>query len=174
MNVKNKLSKLAEERISQRILYVLIGVIALVFVLFFSVGFYTPFAGDPSFNAPLFTDVLLIFMWALFGLAVFAMVLSLIHSARTISGKQRIVNGIPTYRISVAVFGTTLLCLVLSFMFGSSHPMVINGANYTDKFWLKVSDMFVTSSIVLLLFAIVVTVFGATRYYRKKNKNANV
>ena len=51
MNVKNKLSKWAEERISQRILYVLIGVIALVFVLFFSVGFYTPFAGDPSFNA---------------------------------------------------------------------------------------------------------------------------
>ena len=174
MNVKNKLSKLAEERISQRVLYVLIGVIALVFVLFFSVGFYTPFAGDPSFNAPLFTDVLLIFMWALFGLAVFAMVLSLIHSARTISGKQRIVNDIPTYRISVAVFGTTLLCLVLSFMVGSSHPMVINGANYTDKFWLKVSDMFVTSSIVLLLFAIAVTVFGATRYYRKKNKNANV
>ena len=122
MNVKNKLSKLAEERISQRILYVLIGVIALVFVLFFSVGFYTPFAGDPSFNAPLFTDVLLIFMWILFGLVVFAMVLSLIHSARTISGKQRIVNGIPTYRISVAVFGTTLLCLVLSFMVGSSHP----------------------------------------------------
>ena len=55
MNVRNKLSKWAEERISQRILYVLIGIIALVFVLFFSVGFYTPFAGDPSFNAPLFT-----------------------------------------------------------------------------------------------------------------------
>ena len=85
MNVKNKLSKWAEERISQRILYVLIGVIALVFVLFFSVGFYTPFAGDPSFNAPLFTDVLLIFMWILFGLAVLTMVVSLIRTARTMS-----------------------------------------------------------------------------------------
>jgi hypothetical protein len=52
--------------------------------------------------------------------------------------------------------------------------MLINGANYTDTFWLKVSDMFVTSSIVLLLVAIAVTAFGATRYYRKKNKNANV
>ena len=174
MNVRNKLSKWAEERISQRILYVLIGVIALVFVLFFSVGFYTPFAGDPSFNAPLFTGVLLIFMWILFGLAVLTMVVSLIRTARTMSVKQRVVNGIPTYKISIAVFDTTLLCLVLSFMFGSSHPMVINGANYTDKFWLKVSDMFVTSSIVLLLVAIAVTAFGATRYYRKKNKNANV
>ncbi|MBF1442541.1 MAG: hypothetical protein HXN58_02260 [Prevotella pallens] len=174
MNVRNKLSKWAEERISQRILYVLIGVIALVFVLFFSVGFYTPFAGDPSFNAPLFTDVLLIFMCILFGLAVLTMVVSLIRTARTMSVKQRMVNGIPTYKISIAVFGTTLLCLVLSFVFGSSRPMLINGANYTDTFWLKVSDMFVTSSIVLLLVAIAVTAFGATRYYRKKNKNANV
>ena len=59
MNVRNKLSKWAEERISQRILYVLIGIIALVFVLFFSVGFYTPICWRPFFNAPLFTDVLL-------------------------------------------------------------------------------------------------------------------
>ena len=168
MNLKNRFAKLAEERISQRILYVLIGVIALVFVLFFSVGFYTPFAGDPSFNAPLFTDVLLIFMWILFGLAVFAMVLSLIHSARTISGKQRVVNGIPTYKITIAVFGTTFLCLVLSFLFGSSDSMVINGTTYADKFWLKASDMFVTSSLVLLLAAIGASVFGATRYYRKR------
>ena len=168
MNVKNKLSKLAEERISQRILYVLIGVISLVFVLFFSVGFYTPFAGDPSFNAPLFTDVLLIFMWILFGLAVLTMVVSLIRTARTMSVKQRVVNGIPTYKISIAVFGTTLLCLVLSFVFGSSESMVINGTTYADKFWLKASDMFVISSLVLLLVAIGASVFGATRYYRKR------
>ena len=174
MNVRNKLSKWAEERISQRILYVLIGVIALVFVLFFSIGFYTPFAGDPSFNAPLFTDVLLIFMWILFGLAVLTMVVSLIRTARTMSVKQRVVNGIPTYKISIAVFGTTLFvpCVVVCLRFFSSYAY--NGANYTDTFWLKVSDMFVTSSIVLLLVAIAVTAFGATRYYRKKNKNANV
>ena len=123
MNVRNKLSKWAEERISQRILYVLIGVISLVFVLFFSVGFYTPFAGDPSFNAPLFTDVLLIFMWILFGLAVLTMVVSLIRTARTMSVKQRVVNGIPTYKISIAVFGTTLFvpCVVVCLRFFSSY-----------------------------------------------------
>ena len=168
MNLKNRFTKLAEERISQRVLYVLIGIAALVFVLFFSVGFYTPFAENPAFNAPLLTDALIVFMWILLGLTVLVMLLSVFHTVKTISVKQRVVNGIPPYKITIAVFGTTFLCLVLSFLFGSSESMVINGATYTDKFWLKASDMFVTSSLVLLLAAIGASVFGATRYYRKR------
>ena len=168
MNLKNRFAKLAEERISQRVLYVLIGIVALVFVLFFSVGFYAPFAENPAFNAPLLTDALIVFMWILLGLTVLVMLLSVFHTVKIISVKQRVVNGIPTYKITIAVFGTTFLCLVLSFLFGSSESMVINGATYTDKFWLKASDMFVTSSLVLLLAAIGASVFGATRYYRKR------
>ena len=168
MNLKNKFAKLAEERISQRVLYVLIGIAALVFVLFFSVGFYAPFAENPAFNAPLLTDALIVFMWILLGLTVLVMLLSVFHTVKTISVKQRVVNGIPTYKITIAVFGTTFLCLVLSFIFGSSESMVINGATYADKFWLKASDMFVTSSLVLLLAAIGASFFGATRYYRKR------
>lgn len=168
MNLKNRFAKLAEERISQRVLYVLIGIAALVFVLFFSVGFYAPFAENPAFNAPLLTDALIVFMWILLGLTVLVMLLSVFHTVKTISVKQRVVNGIPTYKITIAVFGTTFLCLVLSFLFGSSDSMVINGATYADKFWLKASDMFVTSSLVLLLAAIGASVFGATRYYRKR------
>ena len=168
MNLKNRFAKLAEERISQRVLYVLIGIAALVFVLFFSVGFYAPFAENPAFNAPLLTDALIVFMWILLGLTVLVMLLSVFHTVKTISVKQRVVNGIPTYKITIAVFGTTFLCLVLSFVFGSSESMVINGATYVDKFWLKASDMFVTSSLVLLLAAIGASVFGATRYYRKR------
>lgn len=168
MNLKNRFAKLAEERISQRVLYVLIGIAALVFVLFFSVGFYTPFAENPAFNTPLLTDALIVFMWILLGLTVLVMLLSVFHTVKTISVKQRVVNGIPTYKITIAVFGITFLCLVLSFVFGSSDSMVINGTTYTDKFWLKASDMFVTSSLVLLLAAIGASVFGATRYYRKR------
>lgn len=168
MNLKNRFAKLAEERISQRVLYVLIGIAALVFVLFFSVGFYAPFAENPAFNAPLLTDALIVLMWILLGLTVLVMLLSVFHTVKTISVKQRVVNGIPTYKITIAVFGTTFLCLVLSFVFGSSDSMVINGTTYADKFWLKASDMFVTSSLVLLLAAIGVSVFGATRYYRKR------
>ena len=168
MNLRNRITKLAEERISQRILYVLIGITALVFILFFSIGFYTPFAENPAFNAPLLTDVVIVLMWILFGLTVLTMLLSLYHTTKTISVKQRVVNGIPTYKITIIVFGVTLLCLLLSFVFGSSEAMIINGATYSDKFWLKISDMFVTYSIVLLIAAIGVTIFGATRYYRKK------
>ena len=50
------------ERISQRVLYLLIALTVMVFALFYFVAYDRPFADDPSFNAPLFTDLLLVFM----------------------------------------------------------------------------------------------------------------
>ena len=35
----------------------------VVFALFFLVGYDMPFLENPDFNAPLFTDVLIILMW---------------------------------------------------------------------------------------------------------------
>ena len=67
------------ERISQRVLYLLIALTVLVFALFYFVAYDRPFADDPSFNAPLFTDLLLVFMLLLVvlscGLSAWAVVL---------------------------------------------------------------------------------------------------
>ena len=46
--------------------------------------------------------------------------------------------------------------------------MIVNGQNFTDGFWLRMTDMFVNSSLLLLVLAAGVVVFGATRYYRKE------
>ena len=51
------------ERISQRVLYLLMGIVGLVFVLFFFVGFDQPYMENPDFNAPLFTDAVLSLCW---------------------------------------------------------------------------------------------------------------
>ena len=61
-----------EERISQRILYVMVALIAVVFMAFYLFGFNEPLASDPAFNAPLLTDVLIGFMWFLLVVAVVA------------------------------------------------------------------------------------------------------
>lgn len=50
------------EKISQRVFYCLLGLAALVFALFFLVGYDMPFEENPDFNAPLFTNVLLFLM----------------------------------------------------------------------------------------------------------------
>ena len=48
-------------------------------------------------------------------------------------------------------------------------PMLINGENYADWLWLKLSDMFVITSLLMLVAGIGAVCFGATRYIRKKN-----
>ena len=56
---------------------------------------------------------------------------------------------------------------VLTFIFGSTQMMMVNGQKFTDSFWLRMTDMFINSSLLLLVNAAGVVVFGATRYYRK-------
>ena len=47
------------ERLSQRILYVLIGMATVIFSLFYVIGYDHPYAINPNFNAPLFTDAVI-------------------------------------------------------------------------------------------------------------------
>ena len=68
-----------EERISQRILYVIVALTAVVFMAFYLVGFNEPLASDPAFNAPLLTDVLIGFMWVLLVLAVVAALVAMVR-----------------------------------------------------------------------------------------------
>jgi len=155
------------ERISQQVFYVMIGLAVLVFGLFFLVGYDMPFEENPDFNAPLFTDVLIGLMWLFLiggvGLALFSMV----RDYRS-SKSEAVVNGVPVRRIFRITWIGTLAVLVLSFLLGGSDPMLINGEDYTDWLWLKLSDMFVVTSLLMLLAGIGAVCFGATRYIRKK------
>lgn len=155
------------EQISQRILYVLIGLAVLVFGLFYLVGYDLPFDENPDFNAPLFTDVLIFLMWLFLlggvGLAVFSMV----RDYRS-SKSEAVVNGVPVRRIFRITWLALLSVLIVTFLLGDSSPMLINGQNYDDWLWLRLSDMFVVTSVLMLLSGIATVCFGATRYIRKK------
>ena len=116
-----------EERISQRILYVMVGLVVAVFLCFYLIGFDEPFAADSSFNAPMLTDLLIGFMWFLFGIAVVAAGIAAVRSVRLARNNERLSNGVPARKIATIVYGTTFLCLVLTFVFGSAKTMIING-----------------------------------------------
>lgn len=159
--------KIDTKKLPSRVLYILIGVIALVFVLFWLIGFDRPYIDDPNFNEPMLTDVLMILMilMTIGGIAI--VIWSLVHDMK-ISGKgDAYSNNIPVKKIGYYVAGGTFVILLLTFIIGSSSPMKINGADYTDVFWLKVSDMFVSSSILLIIAAIAAVIYGSTKYIRK-------
>ena len=158
------------EKISQRVFYCLLGLAALVFALFFLVGYDMPFEENPDFNAPLFSNVLLFLMWALFVLAFCLAVYSIVNSYRKNASKEKMVHGIPAKKIFHITWIGTLVLLVATFLLGSSSPMLINGNEYGDWLWLKLSDMFVFTSLLMLLGAIVAVLFGATRYVRKNKR----
>ncbi len=155
------------EKRSSRVLYALVGLIIIVFALFWLIGFDRPFDDDPNFNSPLFTDALLIVTALIFLFGVGLAVWSVVRSARTIGKSDRMVNNIPVRRISMTVLVSTVVVMLLSFVLGSSKPMVINGQSYTDGFWLHVSDMFIVTSMLLIVAAIAAVVYGATKYNRK-------
>ena len=70
------------ERISQRVLYLLITLAAVVLVLFYGIGYYRPFADNPSFNAPLFTDLVRSLMLVLILLAGALSILAVVRCVR--------------------------------------------------------------------------------------------
>ena len=150
---KLKAKHKSAEQISQQVFFILIGLAVLVFGLFFLVGYDMPFEENPDFNAPLFTDVLIVLMWLFLiggvGLAVYSMIRDY-RGAKS----EAVVNGVPVRRIFRITWLGTLAILVLSFLLGSSDSMLINGENYADWIWLKLSDMFV---ITLLIFFLVTT-----------------
>ena len=150
------------ERISQRVLYLLIALTVMVFALFYFVAYDRPFADDPSFNAPLFTDVMLSC-----GLSVWGVV----GSVRRLRGKgSGMENNVPALRISRCVMFGTIGIFIVAFLVASGTAMSVNGKAYHDWFWLKVSDMFIYTSVLLLTIAIGTVIYGATKYYRGSRK----
>ena len=159
--------KIDQKKLPSRVLYVLVGLIVVIFALFWLIGYNRPFDEDGNFNAPLFTDVLLVFMLLRTAGACGVAVWSAIRSNKASGGGERVVNNIPVRMIGRCVAGGTALALVLTFLFGSSAPMKINGADYADTFWLKASDMFVATSLLMIVAAVGAVVYGATKYIRK-------
>lgn len=161
-------SPMKTERISQRVLYVLVGLAAVVFAAFYLVGFDMEQPDIPGFNAPLFTGVLIGLMWGFLALAVVVFGVSVWRGTRMRGKEGRVVNGIPAACISAATLGLTAVLLVLTFGLASTDSIPINGQPYDDTFGLRVAGMFVTSSLVLIVVAIGAVLFGFTRYNRKR------
>ena len=157
------------ERLSSRVLYVLVGITGVVFVLFWLVGFNLPFDDDPNFTAPLFTNLLLALIYVLTFIGIGMGVWSVLRTLKVRGESESVDNNIPTRKISYAVVLTTLAGLLLFFFAGSSRPMTVNGVSYTDGFWLKTADMFIYTSLLMIAAGVGVVVYGAMKYNRKND-----
>lgn len=155
------------ERISQYVLYGIVGYAIAIFLAFFLFGYNTPYWKNDQINAPLLTDVLLGLVYAMLGLGSILTIVAGLHSAHLHQTTASVVDGVPARKISLGVAALILVSLSVGFLTSSAAPMSINGETYADWWGLKVSGMIITTASVLLVVAIGASLFGATRYNRK-------
>ena len=155
------------KNLPSRVLYILVGVTALVFLMFWLIGYDRPYDEDPNFNAPLFTDLLLVVMILFLIFAIAVAVWSVWRSFKVVGSGEKYSNNIPVRKIGAIVACGTFVVMLATFVLGSTEPMTINGAKYADSLGLRLSDMFVSTSILMIVAAIAAVIYGSTKYIRK-------
>jgi hypothetical protein len=103
------------------------------------------------FVSPLIADIMLWLMYITVAVALVVTVVSVIKTVRLRTKDDEVVNGVPRTRMAWVVVVAFLLCLVLTFVLGSSEPVRTNGKLFTDAFWLKTTDMFIYTSLILII-----------------------
>jgi hypothetical protein len=159
--------KLSTEKISSRVLYVVIAMTAVVVAAFFGIGYDTMSEENASLNDPLCTNLLLWFMYLLTLLTVGVTIASIVWSIKR-GNKIKDESGVPTRKIIIGVISLLVLSLVVTFITGDASPMKTGEGVYNDAFWLKITDMFINTSAVLMVVAIGAAMVGMRTLMRKK------
>lgn len=154
-------------KISSVALYAMITVIAVIYMLFYFVGYNNYDYDHPMFKAPVFTDTLLCFLYIMIALTIALILISAIKRLKPGLHIQKAENGVPVAKIAYITTGGVALCLIITFITGSQETLVINGKKYSDVLWLKTADMFIYTIVALLLVAVSLVAFGLSSYGKK-------
>ncbi|MBP5799812.1 MAG: hypothetical protein J6W43_07870 [Prevotella sp.] len=104
-----------------------------------------------SIVSPFIADIMLWLMYIAVAAAIVVTLWSVVKTLRMRTKDDEIINGVPQTRIAWTTAGCFLVCLAVTYLLGSSDPLMTNGALFTSKFWLKATDMFIYTSIILII-----------------------
>ena len=122
-----------------------------------------------DFSSPTFVSVLLYGIYALLLSGVVLLVWSAVRSVRR-NRSEAVSNGLPVRRIGWGVVVLVVVVLGLTCLLASTRPLSINGRTFDDVFWLRTSDMLITTSLVLMGIAVIGVLFGVSGWSRKLKK----
>ena len=115
----------------------------------------------------LLAEVILWFIYATIIIVAIVMVWSVVRSLRNRTDSIAESNRVPRRKIAYGVAITTLLFLTIACLAGSSTPIIINGINYTDRFWLKTTDGLITVSLIMMVVAACFVAYGLSGINRR-------
>jgi cytochrome b561 len=114
-------------------------------------------------DATLYIDLVLYAAYALMAAAVVAVGYGVWHGISTHSGERSASDtryaAYTGYGVAVGV----VIVLLLTWLFASTEPLVVNGKQFTDTRWLRLTDMFLLTSILLIIVCSVLVVAAKFR-----------
>ena len=164
-----KLFRLSKGNIPQRVLRLMLALTVVVFLAFFLIGYSHPYSEDPDFIEPRLTSTLLIYMLLIFVVAIGVTIWAVVSALRKRTS-SKVADGVPATTIAIAVVVLTALTMVVSFLAGSASSMQVNGSDYENGTWLRAADMFVLSSIGLMIVATAVVAVATIRSHFKNRR----
>jgi len=159
------IEKSKEQKISDLVLYILMGLGALVLVIFLSWGYDTPYEENPDFNAPLFSDGLIIIQMAYIVICAIAMVAGAVHSL-TLGGKKSDAEEREEVAAKVSnpiAWGLCVVSLVAGVAYGfmnQNEEMIINNQAWSDPTLSIISDTCCVSIGILAIGTVVSAIYS--------------
>ena len=148
-------------RISNWIFIAVILVCVSMFCLFFLGPDAEPhMSGGTEFRNPLYTGEFMIWVYVLFAICLISML-----SFGIFQFAAKFITKPLSSLLLLGVFGGFGLLLFLTYTFGDSTPIAALNkpdlVEYNTEFWLKITDMFIFSIIILLSLAILAIIWGS-------------
>lgn len=113
-------------------------------------------------------DAILILMYVVVAAALGTLTWAMVRRWQLHDRSTDVVNGIPLRKLVIGVVVLLIALLLITFVLGSSAPILVNGKPYADVFWLKAADMFIRTSGFLLLVAIIAVICSNVRNARSR------
>ena len=148
-------------KVSYYVFYVLIAIILVVLALFYGVGY--DHINEAQLNEPVNTPALMYLMYFMFFVCVAVTVIAAIVQ---IAASLRD-NPTSTVKSLLGFVGLVVL-LIITYAIGSDTPVMLGGSGtYDDATMLKVTDMFIYSTYVLLIIASIATLLNLFGVFKK-------
>lgn len=147
---------------AKKIKHILIGLIAVVFILFYCIGYDMPWGRNPEFSEPLFTNIVL---WLVVVVLIVAFAVAVISVVATNKYRHSSINRNDDRRggrIWGVVALPAVIMLISAFVSGTDALMV-NGKTCEDALTLRMAGMFVPTIVIMLIIAIAITVASMVR-----------
>ncbi|WP_299232064.1 hypothetical protein [uncultured Bacteroides sp.] len=147
-------------KVSYYVFYVCVALILVVLGMFYGVGYNNPMG---EYNAPEHTETLI---FLTYGMLAVTIIITLLGGLAKFASSFK--DNPASALKSLIGFVLIIVLLVVAYNMGSDAPVTLaDGTTYADVLWLKVTDMLIYSTYVLLGIAVLGTLVNLSGIFKK-------